>query len=277
MDIKLIALDLDGTLLDPEKRLTDRCRRALARAADRGIWIVPATGRFYRGIPDFLRALPFIRYAIDINGAEVYDSAEDRVLYRAEIPPDLADRIFAHMDTLPVIYDCYQDGWGWMERAQYDGAGEFLGGNEELDLVQRLRTPVDGFRQVMRERNKPIQKTQMFFRLHQLDLRDAELARLPGLFPETAVSTASERNIEINSRQATKGLALEALCRHLGLDPAQAMAFGDGVNDLSMLHAAGVGVAMGNASAQVQAQADLVAPTNAQDGVAAVLEQAGIF
>ena len=273
MDIKLIALDLDGTLLNGQKKISPRNLAALERAHRAGIWIVPSTGRFYRGMPDEVRTLPFVRYVIAINGAEVYDAETDRALYRAEIPPLLADRLYAYLDTLPVLYDCYQNGWGWMDSRHYAQIDDFLDNPRQLDMTKRLRTPVEHFRKTMLERNLPIQKSQMFFRREDLDRRAEELRRLPERFPELAVSSASDNNIEVNSQDAQKGLALRELCRALGLDTAQAMAFGDGLNDVSMLREAGLGVAMGNADPEVQAQADLVTGTNEEDGVAQAIER----
>ncbi len=273
MQIKLIALDLDGTLLNRDKQISERNRCALQRAADQGIWIVPSTGRFYKGMPAVVRELPFVRYTICVNGAEVYDAAEQRTLYRAEIPPLAADRLFAYMDGLPVIYDCYQDGWGWMDKTHYARMEEFLDDQFALDMVRNLRTPVEHFRRAMRERNRPIQKAQMFFRQSDLARRAEELERMPEQFPELAITSAAGNNIEINSREAGKGRALQELCAFLGIRPEASMAFGDGLNDLSMLRDAGVGVAMGNAAAQIRDAADLVAPDNQADGVADVLER----
>lgn len=223
MQIKLIALDLDGTLLNDDKLVSERNRNALQRAADAGVWIVPSTGRFYDGMPSVVRELPYIRYAITINGAQVFDMQKKKTLYRAEISPQEADRLFAYMDTLPVIYDCYQNGWGWMDQRHYDRIEAFLEDRFELDMAYSLRTPVVDLRQTMRRRNQPIQKSQMFFR--DLERRRQELARLPKLFPNLAVSTAIYNNIEINSRDANKGRALQELCKALGVDISQAMAF----------------------------------------------------
>ena len=272
MDIALIALDLDGTLLDGKKHLSPRNRRALELAAAAGVQIVPCTGRFFRGMPDVVRSLPFVRYAITINGAEVLDAARDRALYRAEIAPSEYEPLFDRMDRLPVIYDCYQDGWGWMDRRFYDGLEDFMASQHELDMVTNLRTPVDDFRGTLRRRNLPIQKTQMFFRMDDLALRDRELAQLAEDFPNLAVSAASRNNIEINSRDAQKGRALRELCAVLGIPVERSMAFGDGLNDMSMIRDAGVGVAMANAVPEVRAAADRIAPSNDEDGVAQVIE-----
>lgn len=273
MDIRLIALDLDGTLLGSDKRVSKRNRQALQAAADAGVWIVPCTGRFYKAMPQEVSSLPFVRYVITINGAEVYDRDCDSILYRAEIAPSLAEQVFDYMDQLPVIYDCYQDGWGWMDERFSPLLAEYLEDGNTLDMVKNLRTALPDFREAMRQRNMPIQKTQMFFRKEDLDIRARELKALAVRFPELAVTAASPINIELNSSDAQKGRALRELCANLGIDPACAMAFGDGLNDVSMLHDAGVGVAMGNASDAVKAEANLVAPPNDEDGVAQIVER----
>ncbi len=87
---KLIAFDLDGTLLRDDKSIPEENLRALAAAAGRGIELVPATGRIFRGIPEAVKDLPFVRYYILSNGAAVYDSREDRTLYRGDVPLETA-------------------------------------------------------------------------------------------------------------------------------------------------------------------------------------------
>ena len=90
MDIRLIALDLDGTLLDSQKRLSSRNRQALTECLERGIHIVPTTGRTVSGIPSVVRELPGVRYAITTNGAVVEDMKEDLTLSECTIPWELA-------------------------------------------------------------------------------------------------------------------------------------------------------------------------------------------
>ena len=92
-------------------------------------------------------------------------------------------------------------------------------------------------------------------------------------FPHLIQSISLPTNLELNAPGATKGDALEALCRHLGLDLLESAAFGDGTNVLTMIQKAGVGVAMANAAPDVLQRADLVAPSNREDGVAQILEQ----
>lgn len=271
MDIKLILLDLDGTLLTSEKTLSRENRAALEKAAGRGIEIVPATGRFYRAIPEEVRSLDFVRYAVTVNGGQIYDALEDKVLHRAEIPIGLAERVFDRAETLPVLYDCFLDDHAYMTRRQYEMADDFVPDSFVRHAIKTLREPVDDLRDFVRRQGRPLQKTQMFFR--DMDLRAKMLPILTREFPELAVTTSLPVNIELNIAAATKGNALDFLCRHLGLDASQTMAFGDGSNDLSMLQVAGIGVAMGNAAPGLLAAADYVTRSNDDHGVAHAIEK----
>ena len=120
MKTKLIALDLDGTLLLPDKSMSPRNRAALDAAAEKGIFIVPATGRLFIGLPEFIRSLPYLRYAITVNGAQVYDAAEDRVLCRAELPAADALALYDEMRALNLGYDVYMDDRAFMDHRFYD-------------------------------------------------------------------------------------------------------------------------------------------------------------
>lgn len=264
--IRLIVLDLDGTLLNSNKQISPENYAALTRAAEAGVYIVPSTGRFFGGMPQTVRELPFLHYAITVNGAEVYDVKNDRVLHSALIPVDMAVEMFAFMDTLPVVYDCYQNGWGWMERELYDKAEYFTEDPHMLKMIRELRTPVDDLKQVIRSRGTGIQKTQMFFQ--DMELRRQMLEEVPRRFPRIRPTSSMVNNIEMNIMEANKGDALLELCRRLEIDPKDTMAFGDGLNDVTMLKAAGIGVAMGNADDQIKAEADYVTSTNDEHGVA---------
>lgn len=272
MSRKLIAFDLDGTLLDDEKRIPPENLRALEAAAERGWVPVPATGRIVRGIPEPVKRLPGVRYFIVSNGAGVYDAAEDRLLYRGDVPVELALRCYEYMDTLPVIYDCYQNESGWMTRSMYEACAPYFPTEPHmLEIVKRLRVPVDDLKETLRQRGEPLQKLQMFFKPEDLDERERQLRRIPELFPELVATTSVSNNIEINSVNAGKDKALLALTEHLGIRREETVAFGDGTNDLAMLRAAGLGVAMANADPKVKAAADEITGSNNDAGVARVV------
>ena len=265
-NIRLIAADLDGTLLTTDKRLTEANRAALERAAEEGIWIVPATGRIYAGIPEEIKALPFIRYLILANGAAVYDRTEGRMLYSAEIIPETALEVAAWLDGFPeVIYDCYQDDQGYMTAEMWEKADRYAPSPVYLQMIRTLRRPVPDLKEHIRMRNRPVQKMQAFCETAEAQARVLEktAARFPGL----AVTSSVARNVEINEAQANKGAALAALCACLGIGTDEAAAFGDGSNDVSMIRTAGTGVAMRNGVREAIEAAVRIAPGNDEDGV----------
>ena len=271
MNMKMVCLDLDGTLLNHEKTITRRTRQALERAAEAGVLVVPATGRFFSGIPQAVRDLPFIRYAIVCNGAQLYDRREDRILRRWDIPLDRAMAVLDYMDTLPVIYDCFLDDWSYVSDGYLEVMDTYIPDPVICEALRKLRRPVGSLRRFLAERGEPVQKLQMFFR--DRAVQDRVTAEMPGLFPDMAITSAMDNNLEINAGEATKGHGLKALCGLLGVDPEDTAAFGDGVNDLTMIRAAGLGVAMGNGVPALKAAADRVALTNEEDGVAVLLEE----
>ena len=270
-NVRLIALDLDGTLLNSAKELTPRNRAALERAAAQGVHIVPSTGRFFQGMPEEIRLLPFVRYAITINGAAVYDAVEKKDIYSAEMTVEMATAIMVYLDTLPVIYDCYMDNWGWMTASMRDQAADFAPNVHYVRMIRELRKPVPELKAFLRERGRGVQKVQLFAR--DETLRQRLLRELESRFPGIIVSSSVPRNIEINQEKANKGDALLALARHLGIPQEETLAFGDGLNDVPMLKAAGVGVAMGNAPEDIKALSDRVTASCDEDGVAQVIEE----
>ena len=265
-DIKLIALDLDGTLLNSDKLLSDENAEALEKASKKGIEIVPATGRFYKGMPKIIRELPYVHYVISVNGAQVYDIEKNKTVCASELPWQRAVSVMQILDELDVIYDCYQDGWGWMTQALYDKAEQYAPTVHNLEMIKKLRTPVPELKEYLKEKGQGVQKIQIFFR--DKELRAKMLKALPTEFPDLVVTTSIVNNIEVNSREATKGVALKKLAEYLGIPAEQTMAFGDDFNDVTMLQAAGIGVAMGNADDKVKEASDYVTLDCNSSGVA---------
>lgn len=109
MAIRLIALDLDGTLLNSQKQISKETLETLSEAAQKGILIVPCTGRLYKTVPEAVKCLPFVRYMITVNGARIYDHQKGTVLYQEEIPIEVAEHLYDYIETLPAVFDCYQD------------------------------------------------------------------------------------------------------------------------------------------------------------------------
>lgn len=276
-DIKIVALDLDGTLLDSQKRLSERNRRALERAAAKGVLIVPTTGRFFGMMPEAVRDLPFVRYAITINGAQVYDRETDKAIVREEIPVDAAIRMMELLDGHDVIYDCYRDNWGWMTASLQAKAPDYATDEHYLRIVREFRRPVPELKAHLRETaaSGGVQKIMLFSRRADAEARELAAIRreMAEKFPDIKVTASTWNDLEFNASAAHKGNALKRFAEHLGLTLDNCAAFGDGLNDLTMIEAAGLGVAMSNAVPEVKAAASRIAPSNDEDGVAVVLEE----
>ena len=270
MDIRLVAFDLDGTLLRSDKSISPRTMQALLRAKEKGVLLVPATGRLYRSLPEPLRSPDLMRYLILINGAQIYDSAQNRTLLQEELTPELALQMMQFLKTRNVVRGVYINGLGHMSREDYEEIDAVAATPGTAALMRHSYQP-DGDLDTLTAQSDSIQKIIAFFR-NPAD-KQPVIREILARFPDYAVSSSLGNNIEINAKNATKGNALRFLCRALGLSPAYCMAFGDGTNDYSMLRAAGFGVAMGNASQEVQSCADAVTQTNDDDGVARMMER----
>ena len=271
-DIKIISLDLDGTLLDSQKRLSEANRAALEDAAAKGVHIVPTTGRFFGMMPQAVRDLPFVRYAITINGAQVYDRETDTAIVREEIPLDMALDIISLLDGYDVIYDCYRSNWGWMTESLQAKAENYATDAHYLKMVREFRNPVPELKEYLKSTaaEGDVQKVMLFARNTpgSESVTKAITAAVAEHFPSIKATSSTWNNLELNIATAHKGNSLKRFAEHLGYTLDNCMALGDGTNDLSMIEAAGLGVAMANAHPLVLAAADHVTATNDEDGVA---------
>ena len=273
-DIEIIALDLDGTLLDSEKRLSEVNRAALERAAEKDVLIVPTTGRFFGMMPPAVRDLPFVRYAITINGAQVYDRETDTAIVRDEIPLDMALGVMELLDRYDVIYDCYRQNWGWMTAALQDKAADYVTNEHYLRMVREFRKPVPELKAHLRATagDGDVQKVMLFAtnreRSTAIDCLRKLSDEIAARFPDIKVTASTWNNLELNIKTAHKGNALKRFAEHLGFTLENCMAFGDGMNDFTMVEAAGLGVAMENAEPEVKRVAKYVTLSNDEDGVA---------
>lgn len=275
--IRIIALDLDGTLLDSQKRLSAANRAALEAAAAQGVQIVPTTGRFFGMMPQAVRDLPFVRYAITINGAQVYDRETDTAIVRDEIPLAMALELMRLLDGYDVIYDCYRANWGWMTAALQAKAEGYATDAHYLQMIRTFRRPVADLKAHLESTaaEGDVQKVMLFAR----NVREGEAvtkvlaAEIARRFPAIKVTASTWNNLELNIASAHKGNALKRFAEHLGLTLANCMALGDGMNDLTMIEAAGLGVAMANAHPRVRAAADRITRSNDEDGVAYAIRE----
>ncbi|MBQ7154900.1 MAG: HAD family phosphatase [Synergistaceae bacterium] len=263
---KLIAFDLDFTLLDTKKNVSPENLRVLAKAASLGIEIVPVTGRVWSAVPEAVKGMKFVRYAVTLNGAEIYDVRNAKVLGRCLLPLERAVTLARVFEDLGVVYDFIAEGQGWMRRELYDRIESVSDGEWQTNIMKTSRKPVDDFFGKMNEYPDGVQKMQIYTR--DKDLRANLLNALPVVFPHALFTSSVPNNIEINDPSANKGEGLKFIAEYLKIPMTATMAFGDGLNDLEMIRSAGIGVAMGNACTELLEIADHVTSDCDHDGVA---------
>ena len=268
-DIRLIGLDLDGTTLTTDKKLTPHTKEVLEACIRQGIEVLPATGRVWSGIPEELMKMEGVNYVISSNGAAVVELATGKAVYTNGIAWDRALEVFDILERYDTFYDAYAEGNGWCEARFYENLNDY--GIEPLiqRLVKSSRTCIEDLREWVKEHKSPIEKINMFFR--DEEKRQQAFRELSGI-PDLAVTCSLTNNLEINHCTCNKGDALLNLGKILGISMEQIMACGDGNNDLEMVRNAGVGVAMENGEDSVKEAADYVTVTNDEEGVARAIE-----
>lgn len=270
MSIRLVALDLDGTLLDSHKELPPRNRRALENCIEKGIYIVPCTGRTVIGIPEAVRSIPGIRYAITVNGGLIEDMQENKVLDQKLMDKETALSIINQVKDYHVMYDVYIEGVGISEDRFYNHLDDYKITEEIQKLVRKTRRPVPSIIEYVKQWEGRIDKVNLFFA--DLELRE-EIRALLKKRSDVLVSSSLYNNLEINALGAAKGDALLRLASILGLPREETMACGDGENDYSMIQMAGIGVVMENGDPSVKAIADYITASNDESGVAQAIEK----
>ena len=268
MKIKLIGADLDGTLLRDDKSLSPRTAAAVRRFTQMGGVFVLASGRVQSAIAPVAAQLPEAAYQMEAGGAVLRRSSDGAVLYHRPVRKESLRVLARILPECGAPYDLFSNGVGQTRRDLYETVGEWLLRRTGTDLFFRTRRPVDSYAPFF-SGEKPAEKISLFFDDETLRSRARELLRE---VPRIVVTSSLPMNLEIMDDEATKGCALLGLAELLGIRPEEVAAFGDNDNDRTMIAAAGTGVAMGNGLEDLKAAADLVAPSNENDGVAVVME-----
>lgn len=282
--VKMIALDMDGTLLTSEHEITDRTQKAIKRALSEGVQVVIATGRaFYEAhaaIKQYGLKLPYIC----LNGAQVRNEQHE-VIATASLNRSLCNEISSVFKAEDVFYQVYTD------RAIYttdlerdieiflDLAHQNGGHANEALIRERMEERVARKSMIEIEDYKELfnREDELVLKFLGASTSKAKLVRAKNYLYDIgnlAVSASSPGNIELTHETAQKGIALETMADVLDIDMKDVMAVGDNLNDISMLKKAGVSVAMGNGSSETKAIADVVTETNQNEGVARAIERA---
>ena len=261
--ILLAALDLDGTLLNSSGKVTDYTRKVLSEASDRGVVIIPATGRPLASLPPVVAKQPWVRYALTSNG-----------------PVETAREVYEAFRGLPGGLNIFSDGRALRDTVQqrfFDERFARLAAVRGTEAIQ----PNDGRFTILREQSEwmsrhahAVEKFCMFF--HSAEEARQYLPRFTAIRGVEVVQ-GSPDNIEVTAAGVNKGESLLALADHLGIPREATLAVGDSENDRAMLEKAGVAAVMANGMEHIRRLADIVSENdNDHDGVAEIFARLGV-
>lgn len=271
MAYQLIAFDMDGTLLDSKKDVLPSSVAAIDEALAVGKDVAIASGRCPKMVLMYRDVIPHVRYAICSAGAAIVDLFEAKTLKTTEVPATALQKVMAASHGRDMLIETTCDG-------------EFVVSRPEMERCERYSLGV--YKSLYREQGTVLDtaaEAEAFtldpaHRIQKLNLhytcdedRDVAVASLAG--ENVNVVYCEKHSIEITHASVTKGTGLLALAAQLGISPEQTIAVGDADNDLPMLRAAGLAVAMGNANENARAAADVTVADNDHGGCAEAIRR----
>ena len=270
--VKLIALDLDGTLFNSQSQISAHNIDTIKKANEAGATVVISTGRPYSGLPFEQLKGSGIRFAITTNGSAIYEIESGKCLFEEAMDEDIILPILDFLLTKDIHMDAFIGGKGYTP-VQCVAAGQKLANPPALKhYILNTRVRVDNLPLFIHENQLKVQKMTLNFYPEGDVFKDREEVR-KYLESNPAVTTVSGgyNNLEFTRADVNKGVGLQKMAQLLDIPVAQTMAVGDTENDLAIIRAAGFGVAMGNATAAVKSAADYITTSNDEDGVATAI------
>lgn len=263
---KLVAFDMDGTLLQSNKTISDSVVKAVNKAIEQGKEVVISTGRCISELYEVFNKTPKVRYLITSNGALIYDNKEKKAIFHEPIPVDLVWKIFDIANKRDVVvhfldYECILEKNKVDQIEQY-GMGAYQPMYYEIALM------VDDIRKYYAEHESPIQKINLYHKNNEE--KEMSLNLLKKL--DLTLTYSDFSTIECVIPSASKGKALKILCDYLDINLEEVIAVGDGFNDIPILKEAGLSVAMNNAVKEVKSVCDVIVSDNDHDGCKEVIE-----
>ena len=257
--IRLLAVDMDGTCVNNQKTISPAVLEALRTAADAGILVVPTTGRVCTCLPYQLMEEKFYRYVISSHGAAATDIQTGEILHKALIPWKKAVGLLRECDENQIGLSVHRNHEFLLQGRFLRQLGRFAYGRDARNTLC-----VKDLAALVEEEKTDLEELQLFY------FRDSTREACRSILERTAgLAMAYDRMyVEIYSPEASRGNALRALARHLGIRQEDIACIGDAQNDLSMFDASGLKFAMENGIPELKERADHVVPSNNDDGVA---------
>lgn len=264
MSYRLICFDMDGTLLNSSKEISQESQRAIEKAVAAGKNVALSTGRSLPEIVPFYSQLKDVRYFICISGALIYDRLEEKVIFSRNIPASSAEKLLLFSKTRDVMVHIHSFQ-SVVEKSKLDRMDYYQMGTY-TSMFKKITSPVDDVMDFYRAYPDQLAKINFYHRSTQERQETKAILEAAGCDLELAYSEFT--SLECSAKGVSKGTGLIKLCQHLGIDVQDSVAVGDSDNDLAILKTCGLPVAMGNANENVRKLAGAVVADNDHEGCA---------
>ena len=269
---KCVFTDLDKTLLAPGSVLTDYTKETIGMLISKGIYFVPSSGRAFNSFPKELLKMEGLKYAVTSNGVSVNEIKNGKPVSTMYIPKEELKQIIKIAKDKKVCTEIFVKGQGYCSREYWNDptiAGEKI--SERKIYVQATRIPLDDYDSFVIEN---VANTEAFDIIANPEIASEIKEELKEEFPGVYITHSENFLIEISNLESGKHRGMERCCKILGISPKECIAFGDASNDMEMLKAAGLGIAVANATPECKAAAAFTSEfTNNQDAVARELRK----
>lgn len=258
-NIKMVFLDIDGTIYNSKKEITEYTKRILGKLKERGIHAVLCSGRTNISVCNLSKEMNASKYVIVDNGAFVYDYEEDKVIFESTVDFEIIKYFwdYCEKENIQLLFNCKNRRYGNKIAVDIEDAEKKeIKDIEEIKYIKVFQLVLETIGETTEQINKLLKNDNTIWAVNYGN-----------------TNNENKYFFDINNSGIDKGIGIKNLIENLGIKKEETICFGDGVNDYSMFRECGVSVAMGNAEEELKRMADYVTLTNDEDGVAKFIER----
>lgn len=269
MNIKLLALDLDGTLLKSNNTLSDKVKRSIEIAVKNKIEVIIASGRPYGSMPDSVLAIESINYVIASNGASIYNKSGEKIYSKLLNKADVL-KLLEITKPYDLIFEAFIDGLTYTDKRYVENPLKYGCSEAYIEYVKSAHGYIDDMRKFIYEHSSQLDSIDFVCTDKSLreSIRKAISSEINGFY----ITSSSEDFVEFMNKNASKSNAMKWLCNKLNIDIKHTSACGNADNDIDMIKLSEFGVAVKNASSDCLDTAKFIVPSNDDNGVAFLIE-----
>ena len=269
-NIRMVALDLDGTTFNTAGLISERTVKAIEAAAEKGVHVVVSTGRSYMSLPDHIKDVKGIEYAITSNGAHVNRVGSGEAIYNDYLDPGAVEEIARIKEKTGADLEVFIKGQAYTDESYYNDVRDNGCEYRNAEYVLWSRKPVEDVTGMMLDAKDEIENVNFIY--STLDKMEEARPEVESIKNAT-ITSSFQNNLEVGGPNTSKKTALLWLMDKLGLSSEELMCCGDAPNDIQMAELAAIGVAVANAWGGLKDHADYITASNDDDGVALAIEK----